>query len=93
MTPRVYDMKPGGVVLSLATGAMIGVSFSEDVWSQIARFAARDPGVRSGSGPAGVWCRVSPRWSNKSSESGGMPFKRWHPFKRPSRVWPDRSTG
>lgn len=54
MTPRAYNMKPGGVVLSLATCAIIGLSVSEDGWSQIARFAARDPGVRSGGASAGM---------------------------------------
>lgn len=54
MTPRAYGINPGGVALSLATCVMFGPSISEDGWSQIARFAARDPGVRSGSASAGV---------------------------------------
>ena len=48
MTPRTYIMKFGGIVLSVAAFAVIGASFSDDVWSQMARLAARDPGVRSG---------------------------------------------
>jgi CxxC motif-containing protein (DUF1111 family) len=41
-------MKIGGIVLSVAVFAVIGASFSDDVWSQMARLAARDPGVRPG---------------------------------------------
>ena len=40
-------------VLSVATVVVIGTTFSEVVWSQIARFAAHDPGVRSGAAGAG----------------------------------------
>jgi len=52
MTPRAYIMRLGGIVLSVAAFAVIGASFSEEVWSEIGRFGARDPGVRSG--PAGA---------------------------------------
>ena len=52
MTPRSYIMRFGGIVLSLAAFVVIGTSFSDDVWSQIGRLTARDPGVRSG--PAGA---------------------------------------
>jgi CxxC motif-containing protein (DUF1111 family) len=52
MTTRAYIIKLGGIVLLVATLAMIGMSFSEVVWSQIGRFAAHDPGVRPG--PASV---------------------------------------
>ncbi len=48
MTPRAGIMKFGGIVLSVAVFAVIGASFSDDVWSQMARLAARDPGVRPG---------------------------------------------
>jgi CxxC motif-containing protein (DUF1111 family) len=51
MTPRTYIAKFGVVVLSVAAFAAIGASFSDDVWSQMARLAARDPGVRPGSVP------------------------------------------
>jgi len=51
MTPRAYSMKFGAIALSVAVIAVIGASFSGDVWSQMARFAARDPGVRSGPVP------------------------------------------
>jgi CxxC motif-containing protein (DUF1111 family) len=44
-------MKFGAIVLSVAAFAVIGASFSDDVWSQMARLAARDPGVRSGPAP------------------------------------------
>jgi CxxC motif-containing protein (DUF1111 family) len=45
-------MRLGCIVLSVAAFVVIGASFSDDVWSEIGRFAARDPGVRSG--PAGA---------------------------------------
>ena len=51
MTPRSYIMRLGGIVLSVAAFVVIGSSFSEEGWSQIARFGAHDPGVRSSSGP------------------------------------------
>ena len=54
MTPRAYIMRFGGIVLSVATVVVIGASFSEEVWSQVARFAAHDPGVRHGSASAGA---------------------------------------
>jgi len=53
MTPRAGIMKFGGIVLSVATFAVIGASFSDYVWSEIGRFGARDPGVRSGPYGAG----------------------------------------
>ena len=53
MTPRSYIMRLGGIVLLVATFVGIGASFSEEVWSQIARFTAHDPGVRSGATGAG----------------------------------------
>ena len=51
MTPHAGIMKFGGVVLSVAVFAAIGASFSDNVWSQMARLAARDPGVRPGPMP------------------------------------------
>ncbi len=39
MTPRTYIMKFGGIVLSVAAFAVIGASFSDDVWSQMARLS------------------------------------------------------
>src|SRR5580765_8861703 len=48
MTPRAGIMRFGSIVLSVAACAVIGASFSDDVWSQMARLAARDPGVRPG---------------------------------------------
>ena len=51
MTPRAGIMKFRGIVLSVAAFAVIGASFSNDVWSQMARLAARDPGVRPGPAP------------------------------------------
>ena len=53
MTPRAYIMRLGCIVLSVAAFVVIGASFSDDVWSEIGRFAARDPGVRSGPYGAG----------------------------------------
>lgn len=55
MTPRAYIMKFGGIVLMVVTLVVIGASFSDDVWSQIARLAARDPGVRPVSSSDGAW--------------------------------------
>jgi CxxC motif-containing protein (DUF1111 family) len=46
-------MKFGIVVLSVAAFAVIGASFSDGVWSEIGRFGAYDPGVRSGPQGAG----------------------------------------
>ena len=46
MAPRSYIVRFGGIVLSVAAIATIGAFFSEEVWSQVARIAARDPGVR-----------------------------------------------
>ena len=51
MTPRAGIMKVGGIVLSVIVFSVIGASFSGDVWSQMARLTARDPGVRPGSVP------------------------------------------
>jgi CxxC motif-containing protein (DUF1111 family) len=53
MTLKAYSMRLGGTVLLMVTLVMIGASFSGDVWSEIGRFAARDPGVRSGPYGAG----------------------------------------
>ena len=41
------------MMMSAAVLAVIAGSFSEEVYSQVARFAARDPGVRTGSNGAG----------------------------------------
>ncbi len=54
MTPRSYIARFGGIVISVATLVVIGASFSQEVWSQVARFAAHDPGVRHGSASAGA---------------------------------------
>ena len=53
MTPCACIMRFGGIVLMVATLVVIGTSFSDDVWSQIGRLTARDPGVRSGAAGAG----------------------------------------
>jgi len=53
MTPRAGIMRLGGIVLSVAAFVVIGASFSEEVWSEIGRFGARDLGVRSGPNGAG----------------------------------------
>jgi CxxC motif-containing protein (DUF1111 family) len=42
------------MMVSVAMLTVIAGSFSEEVYSQIARFAARDPGVRPGSASAGA---------------------------------------
>lgn len=54
MTLKAYSMRLGVTVLLMVTLVMIGASFSDDVWSEIGRFAARDPGVRPGSASAGA---------------------------------------
>ena len=54
MTLRAYTIRFGSVVLSAAAFVVIGASFSDDVWSQFAKFSARDPGVRPGSASAGA---------------------------------------
>ena len=54
MTSRTHFLKLGCVVLSMATLIVIGASFSDEVWSQFARFAAHDPGVRPGPPYAGT---------------------------------------
>lgn len=46
MSPRSNIVKFGGLLLSVAAVATIGTFCSEEVWSQVARIAARDPGVR-----------------------------------------------
>ena len=53
MTPRSYIVKLGGVVLSVASLAATGAFFSEEVWSQVGKFSAHDPGVRAGAAGAG----------------------------------------
>lgn len=53
MSPRIKIARSALVLLMLALFIVISSSFSEDVQSQIGRFAARDPGVRSGSAGAG----------------------------------------
>ena len=53
MTLKAYIMKFGGTVLLMVTLVVIGASFSDDVWSEIGRFTARDPGVRTGANGAG----------------------------------------
>ena len=45
--------RSGYMMVSVAMLTVIAGSFSEEVYSQIARFAARDPGVRTGSNGAG----------------------------------------
>ena len=45
--------RSGYMMVSVAMLTVIAGAFSEEVFSQIARFAARDPGVRTGSNGAG----------------------------------------
>ena len=49
-----HIMRSGYMMLSVAMLTVIAGSFSEEVYSQIARFAARDPGIRTGSVSAGA---------------------------------------
>ena len=52
MTLKAYTMRFGGTVLLMGSLVVIGASFSDNVWSEICRFGARDPGVRPGSASA-----------------------------------------
>src|SRR4249920_3052221 len=54
MTLKAYIMRFGGTVLLMVTLVVIGASFSEEGWSQLGRLTARDPVVRSPSGPPGA---------------------------------------
>jgi len=54
MTPHTRVIKLGSIVLSMASFVTVGALFSDDVSSQVARFAAHDPGVRPGSPSAGA---------------------------------------
>ncbi len=54
MTPHTRVIKLGSIVLSMASFVTVGALFSDDVSSQVARFAAHDPGVRPGSPSAGT---------------------------------------
>ena len=53
MTPHITPPRSALVLLVLALFIVISGSFSEDVLSQIGRFAAQDPGVRKGPHGAG----------------------------------------
>lgn len=53
MTFYRHITRSGFMMVSVAMLTVIAGSFSEEVFSQIARFAARDPGVRTGSNDAG----------------------------------------
>jgi CxxC motif-containing protein (DUF1111 family) len=53
MAPHITPTRSVLVLLVLALFIVITGSFSEDVLSQIGRFAAQDPGVRKGSAGAG----------------------------------------
>ena len=53
MTFYRHITRSGYMIVSVAMLTVIAGSFSEEVFSQIARFAARDPGVRTGSNGAG----------------------------------------
>jgi CxxC motif-containing protein (DUF1111 family) len=53
MTPDITPTRSAFVLLVLALFIVISGSFSEDVLSQIGRFAAQDPGVRKGPHGAG----------------------------------------
>ena len=53
MTLQSYIVKLGGAVLSVASLVTTGAFFSEEVWSQVGKFSAHDPGVRAGAAGAG----------------------------------------
>ena len=59
MTTYATPTRSGLVSLMLLLFIAIGWSFSEEVLSQIGRFAAQDPGVRKG--PAGATVQVEAR--------------------------------
>ena len=54
MISHRHITRSGCMMVSVAMLTLIAGSFSEEVFSQIARFAARDPGVRPGSASAGA---------------------------------------
>ena len=70
MTLKAYTMRFGGTVLLMVTLVVIGASFSDDVWSEIGRFAARDPGVRHGSDSTGAMLQGLTPSEQKAFEIG-----------------------
>ncbi len=70
MTLKAYTMRVGGTVLLMVTLVVIGASFSDDVWSEIGRFAARDPGVRHGSDSTGAMLQGLTPSEQKAFEIG-----------------------
>jgi len=75
MTPRSYIMKFGGIVLSGTAFVAIGISFSDEVLSQVARFAAHDPGVRKSSSVAGMPLPGLSDNENRAFEDGKKAFQ------------------
>lgn len=75
MTPRSYIMKFGGIVLSGTAFVAIGISFSDEVLSQVARFAADDPGVRKSSSVAGMPRPGLSDNENRAFEDGKKAFQ------------------
>lgn len=59
----------------VATLVVIGVSFSDDVWSQIGRLTARDPGVRPGSAGAGGMLSGLTAFQQQVFENGREDFE------------------
>lgn len=53
MTPRMNVTRSRSLIVFTVLSIAIAGSFAEEVLSQIGRFAARDPGVRSGSTGSG----------------------------------------
>ena len=54
---------------------VIGASFSDDVWSQIGRLTARDPGVRSGLAGAGGMLSGLTAFQQQVFENGREDFE------------------
>ena len=78
MTPRAGIMKFRKHPILGGNFCDDRASFSDDVWSQIARLAARDPGVRSGPVPSDPNCRASTPIEQRAFEVGLEAFGKWH---------------
>ena len=75
MTPLAYIMRFGGIVFSVAVLVVIGLSFSDNVWSEIGRLAARDPGVRTGpAGAGGILSGLTGTTAERAFGSGREQF-------------------
>ncbi len=82
--------RSGCRVVSVAMLTVIAGSFSEEVFSQIARFAARDPGVRTGSSGAGG---MLPGLSPLDKEVFGVGLEAFQEVASVQGTFPDTEAG